>query len=276
VAGRWGSGSKFIVASINFTLRQNSVQKKLMRKIFATLMMIAMVSAVATSAFAQVSATLPAGNGATMVSGKDFISAQGVYAGTLVVTRNTGNTSSSTVTHNSGDVEYGTYTELGRGNGSKINMPVYVKQTSHEQNVIFTLRNGNGSTSRVTISVPGCTHQYVDAVTVAPTCVDPGEVTFTCEVCGDTHTMALDPLGHELDEVYTAPQCGTDGYWTYTCTRCGYSEVEVIAGSALNTGHQYVDAAGYEWDWYFFLLCGETTIGNSHGVCTECSCVGEK
>jgi transcription elongation factor Elf1 len=95
-------------------------------------------------------------------------------------------------------------------------------------------------------------------MTVEPTCFEPGEGIYTCEICGDSHTMVIDPLGHELVEVYTPPKPGVDGYWTFTCTRCDYSYVEVDKGSASGSSGNNIDTptkpSEYDWLWYFFLF----------------------
>ena len=99
---------------------------------------------------------------------------------------------------------------------------------------------------------------YVDAlghrwnegeVTTAPTCTEAGVKTFTCTVCGETRTEAVDALGHDYQAVVTAPTCTAQGYTTHTCTRCDDSYVDT-----------YVDALGHNWNE------GEVTTAPS---CTE-------
>jgi|GEM_PF-1870972 len=72
-------------------------------------------------------------------------------------------------------------------------------------------------------------------VTVAPTCISAGEITYTCvvESCtmeSHTYTEVLPALGHDWNEgVITAePTYDAEGLRTYTCTACGESKTETI------------------------------------------------
>jgi len=107
-------------------------------------------------------------------------------------------------------------------------------------------------------------HEYTDAITTEPTCVDLGVRTYTCD-CGYYYTEDVDALGHDFadewttdgenhwhvclngcdvvdalaahvytSEITTEPTCTTTGVRTYTCD-CGYSYAEVV--SAL--GHDF-------------------------------------
>ena len=86
-------------------------------------------------------------------------------------------------------------------------------------------------------------HEY-NAVVTAPTCMEKGYTTFTCqnEWC-DKGTMYTyndkytDPIGHSYDEgvITTAPTCTVKGVKTYTCAACGNTRTETIA----EAGHDY-------------------------------------
>ena len=80
-------------------------------------------------------------------------------------------------------------------------------------------------------------------VTTEPTEKDPGTMTYTCTVCGQTKTEVIPATGphtHVWDEgtVTVAPTETTPGVRTYTCTVCGHTRTEIIpaTGSAVCPG----------------------------------------
>ena len=80
-------------------------------------------------------------------------------------------------------------------------------------------------------------------VTTEPTEKDPGTMTYTCTVCGQTKTEVIPATGphtHVWDEgtVTVAPTETTPGVRTYTCTVCGKTRTEIIpaTGSAVCPG----------------------------------------
>ena len=85
----------------------------------------------------------------------------------------------------------------------------------------------------------GCTHENATGTVVTPaTCVDAGEMTFTC-TCGATWTAAIPALGHSYNEgtVTTDPKCTEEGVLTKNCTVCNAEITEVVPA----LGHNYVD-----------------------------------
>lgn len=82
---------------------------------------------------------------------------------------------------------------------------------------------------------PDHQHSYTTE-TVAPTCIDKGYTTYTCE-CGDTYGAdPVDALGHDYkDETFKAT-CTKGGYTKHTCSRCDdtYTDNETEA-----KGHDY-------------------------------------
>lgn len=103
-------------------------------------------------------------------------------------------------------------------------------------------------------------------VTLAPTCLTAGEVVYTCEICEETKTECMNPLGHDYGvwtnlngnqhqrvclndpshvekenhswnngTVTKAATCTDAGTRTYTCTVCGAKKTETINA----TGHNY-------------------------------------
>ena len=80
-------------------------------------------------------------------------------------------------------------------------------------------------------------------VTAEPTEKDPGTMTYTCTVCGQTKTEVIPATGphtHVWDEgtMTVAPTETTPGVRTYTCTVCGQTRTEIIpaTGSAVCPG----------------------------------------
>jgi hypothetical protein len=89
----------------------------------------------------------------------------------------------------------------------------------------------------------------------APTCTEAGFTTYTCAICGETHTAdAVAALGHDYDAVVTAPTCTEGGYTTYTCTVCGES---YVGAQTAALGHRYTtqEADGYL---VYTCVCGHT------------------
>ena len=84
----------------------------------------------------------------------------------------------------------------------------------------------------------------------APTCVEPGDTTYTAEFWNSvfetqTRTVSdIEALGHNFDgwTVTTAPTCTGQGVETGTCTRCGATDTR--AAAAL--GHDFAFSA---WSW---------------------------
>ena len=82
-----------------------------------------------------------------------------------------------------------------------------------------------------------CDHTYASAVTIAPTCTEKGEETYTCTKCGNSYAEVLPATGHKYDQsVVTAPTCTEKGYTTHTCSACGDSYQNTIVAA---TGHSY-------------------------------------
>lgn len=91
---------------------------------------------------------------------------------------------------------------------------------------------------------PALGHKWDNGtVTAEPTEKDPGTMTYTCTVCGQTKTEVIPATGphtHVWDEgtVTVAPTETTPGVRTYTCTVCGQTRTEIIpaTGSAVCPG----------------------------------------
>lgn len=108
-----------------------------------------------------------------------------------------------------------------------------------------------------------CNHQWDEGVqTKAPGCETEGEMTYTCTVCGEKKTEAIDALGHDWSEwkVEKEPTCTEKGVQTRTCARCNKTETGEI--DAL--GHQLEEKVTKE------PTCTED--GLKEEVCTREGC----
>ena len=107
---------------------------------------------------------------------------------------------------------------------------------------LYTCRDCGATEKRN--SKPALGHKWDSGiVTTEPTEKDPGTMTYTCTVCGQTKTEVIPATGphtHVWDEgtVTVAPTETTPGVRTYTCTVCGQTRTEIIpaTGSAVCPG----------------------------------------
>ena len=103
--------------------------------------------------------------------------------------------------------------------------------------------SGCGATEQRNVK-PALGHKWDNGtVTAEPTEKDPGTMTYTCTVCGQTKTEVIPATGphtHVWGEgtVTVAPTETTPGVRTYTCTVCGKTRTEIIpaTGSAVCPG----------------------------------------
>ena len=107
---------------------------------------------------------------------------------------------------------------------------------------LYTCRDCGASEQRNV--KPALGHKWDSGtVTTEPTETDPGTMTYTYTVCGQTKTEVIPATGphtHVWDEgtVTVAPTETTPGVRTYTCTVCGQTRTEIIpaTGSAVCPG----------------------------------------
>lgn len=107
---------------------------------------------------------------------------------------------------------------------------------------LYTFRDCGASEQRNV--KPALGHKWDSGtVTAEPTETDPGTMTYTCTVCGQTKTEVIPATGphtHVWGEgtVTVAPTETTPGVRTYTCTVCGKTRTEIIpaTGSAVCPG----------------------------------------
>ena len=67
------------------------------------------------------------------------------------------------------------------------------------------------------------THDYKSSVTKEPTCTEEGVRTYTCSVCGDSYTEAIEKIAHNYVETVVAPTATEQGYTLHKCSVCGDS-----------------------------------------------------
>ena len=162
--------------------------------------------------------------------------------------------------------------------GSKL-FSCYAPTSTQKDLVIYKLSDGT------TEPTPTCKHENATSEqTVAPTCTEAGELTWTCADCGETWTEAVPALGHTNDEgvVTTEPTCTTSGVKTYTCTVCGETTTEEIPAlghtndEGVVTTEPTCEVAGVKT--YTCTVCGSQktysipALGHTYenGFCTTC------
>lgn len=90
-----------------------------------------------------------------------------------------------------------------------------------------------------------CEHEYNDGVmTKEPTCMEEGERTFTCSLCGETTVENVPVIEHEYvqEEITRQPTCTEEGETILTCENCGTTKTESIP----KKGHSYQEEATKE------------------------------
>ena len=88
-----------------------------------------------------------------------------------------------------------------------------------------------------------------------------GETTYTCTVCGATHTQTLPATEHTWGEweLVEAPTCTQSGLRIHACTTCPATEEEIIP------------AAGHDWsDWRVVAESDCVAAGEESRLCGEC------
>ena len=137
-------------------------------------------------------------------------------------------------------------------------------------NIVYKDEAGTEITSVENEYLKALGHKYDDGkVTLQPTCLDKGVMTYTCQntCCTEltedhSYTVALDALGHNYDNgVETqAATCTEDGVKTFTCQNEGCTD--------LTEGHSYTEVIaklGHKW----------ATTGGTAATCTTPGWTGE-
>jgi len=99
--------------------------------------------------------------------------------------------------------------------------------------------DGSGSASTSTPSTPACEHNYEAKITVQPSCIEEGEITYTCSKCKKSHKESLEPIGEHdyTSSISKEATCTEAGETTYTCSMCGDAYTEEIP----MIEHEYLD-----------------------------------
>ena len=85
-------------------------------------------------------------------------------------------------------------------------------------------------------AIPAAGHDYRLSRESATTCVEDGIDTYKCSRCGDSYSKTGVPaLGHHYDIVGSTATCENDGVNSYSCLRCG----NIHAEDAPALGHDY-------------------------------------
>ena len=110
-------------------------------------------------------------------------------------------------------------------------------------------------------------------VTTAATCINEGEILYTCTVCNATRIEALDKLPHTIRGVAaSAPTCtaaGNSAY--YVCDSCGRFFSDAEGTSEIGEGSWVIAANGHsfgEWKVIDAQTCENK--GSEQRICTVC------
>lgn len=65
-------------------------------------------------------------------------------------------------------------------------------------------------------------HDYIENVTLEPTCTEQGEAEYICSICGDSYTVSIPANGHDFVALATTQASYVSyGYTDYSCSVCG-------------------------------------------------------
>lgn len=89
-------------------------------------------------------------------------------------------------------------------------------------------------------------HAYTEEITTAPTCLEAGVKTFTCE-CGDTYTVEIPATGHIFENYVSNNDatCTADGTETAKCNNCDETDTRTAEGSMLTYTYTDMDATKF-------------------------------
>ena len=121
-----------------------------------------------------------------------------------------------------------------------------------------------GSTWSETLEKLG--HAYVGQVDTPSTCTKRGKTVYTCSRpgCGASYTDSIDPLGHDITESQIPPTCTEGGQLVKTCSRCDY--IKTVPLDPL--GHAFSD-------WVEIVPATYRAAGKQSRICSRCKTVEE-
>ncbi|MBO5374189.1 MAG: hypothetical protein J6A54_01915 [Clostridia bacterium] len=82
-----------------------------------------------------------------------------------------------------------------------------------------------------------CEYEVIDALSTAPTCVDPGTIISKCKECDEETTEIVPALGHDYVETVIAPTCSKEGHTEKVCSRC--SDKQITNKVSATNEHNY-------------------------------------
>ena len=90
-------------------------------------------------------------------------------------------------------------------------------------------------------------HNYTEEIVTPATCVEDGEIRYTC-ICGDTYTEMVERFGHEWDDgIVTKEPTETEaGERMFTCTVCKTRQTELIPPNEAEEDDTEGDGTGEE------------------------------
>lgn len=107
-----------------------------------------------------------------------------------------------------------------------------------------------------------CRHHYQGEITLAATCTQKGNETFTCVDCGHSYMAMLSPCPHAYIAVVLQPSdCANHGTEQLTCVDCSFVTTQALA---LDT-----DAHDLQQTTVKAAACGAPGVGNT--TCSRCS-----
>ena len=113
-------------------------------------------------------------------------------------------------------------------------------------------------------------HDWKDRkVTKEATCTEDGEAIVSCS-CGETKTIILEKLGHDIKEIITEPTPLKKGRIDYNCSRCevtGLKESVELDRSIAGYGMESYDSETREYHYYKFEENG--ILYSFHSTFTE-------
>ncbi len=138
-----------------------------------------------------------------------------------------------------------------------------------------------------------CGHNYVTEITREATCAEPGIITHTCTVCGDSYVEEFEVDHLLVSEITEEGTCAKSGTIVHTCDVCGYQEtveyytkhnykVETIREAAceeeglerytcLNCGYSYDNTVYGSHDYQWTTIPGSCTeMSMEVGICSLC------
>lgn len=112
-------------------------------------------------------------------------------------------------------------------------------------------------------------HEYEQIVTLEPTCVDDGNMSFICSRCGNAYDEVIPATGtHSFKKIKTIKKatCGSSGKKLVKCKVCGLEVKETIP---FTGDHKY-------GNWYTTLKATEYSAGEKCRKCSVCGYVDTK